>query len=138
MPELSAADMQRMRDQIRNQERANRHRKRPTYATISVAEAKREGYVPITSAYSTRQFDQCAMLDAVIKDFAQCDVKLVRIRGKNAIEVWRKKWDRHRAPKASKPAKVCYRGRQVKRLSHNAPAEELLTFLGKILGSIMP
>lgn len=139
MPDISAAERRQIFEEERQKERANRRRKRPNYTTISVAEARREGYVSVTSAYSTRQFDQCAMLDHVIADFANCDTKLVRVGvKKNCIEVWRKKWDRHRPPPAPKPTKVCYRGRQVKALNGNDPAKELLTFLGEILGSILP
>lgn len=79
---------------MRQQERDNRKRKRPNYVTISVAEAQKRGYRPVTSGYSTRQFDQCAMLDKVIRDFYNCDVILVRLGNRNVVEVWRKIWDR--------------------------------------------
>lgn len=43
------------------------------------------------------------MLDKVIYDFRDCDIKLVRIGArKNFIEVWRKVWDRERPKKAPK------------------------------------
>lgn len=91
MPEVTDADRRRIYEEVRLDNIAKRKRVRPEYTTISVKEAKERRYRPITSAYRTRQFDQCAMLDHVIHDFRDSDIVLVRVgRAKNQIEVWRK------------------------------------------------
>lgn len=101
MPELSDAEKRKIFLEVRDKERSDRKRVRPTYVTVSTAEARKLGYRPVTAAFSTRQFDQCAMLDKVVGDFRECDIKLVRVGvRKNNIEVWRKTWDRHTAPKS--------------------------------------
>lgn len=134
MPVLSDAERRQIFEEMRQQERANRRRKRPDYITISVAEARRAGYRPVTSAYSTRQFDQCAMLDHVIKDFANCDIKLVRVGvRKNCIEVWRKVWDRQLPP----PKVQRVRQNEIKTFNGTGPSQELCDFMGKLIGSIL-